>query len=121
MKNKPRINIIKYLTRSISTLILLLALTIWIAPASAQESAHEETHAEQQNNNHAEHNATHESEHETDLGQQRAREIAVTAPPSWYHTVIIAITALFILAATLGSAALILKGPEPPDPADAHH
>jgi len=69
MKNKPRINIMKYLTRSISTLILLLALTIWVTPASAQESAHEETHAEQQNNNHAEHNATHESEHETDLGR----------------------------------------------------
>ena len=117
MKNH-NINILRKIVTAIA---LTLALTCWVAPASAQESAHEETHAEQQNNNHAEHSATHESEHETDLGQQRAREIAVTAPPSWYHTVIIAITALFILAATLGSAAIILKGPEPPDPADAHH
>jgi len=116
MNNKPLI-ITQLLARTIITFTLLIAITCWIAPARAQESSHGETRAQQQNDNHAE----HAGEHEQDLGQQRASEIAVTEPPSWYHTVVWSIAALFILAATLGSAALILKGPEPPDPAGTHH
>ena len=57
---------------------------------------------------------------EPDLGQRRAAELAVQAPPAWYGKVVWGAGLLFILAATLGSAAIVLKGPEPPDPADDH-
>ncbi len=56
-----------------------------------------------------------------DLGQQRAQALAVKSPPAWYSKVVWGIATLFVLAATLGSAAIVLKGPEPPDPADDHH
>ncbi|MFG0331150.1 MAG: hypothetical protein ACF8PN_14785 [Phycisphaerales bacterium] len=63
---------------------------------------------------HGEHGGHH------DQGMIAAANLAVGEPPSWYGWVVGGIATLFVLAATLGSLAVIARGPEPADPADAH-
>jgi len=57
--------------------------------------------------------------HEEDAGLEAAEALAVHTPPSWYGKVITGAVALFVLAATLGSVAVLTKAPEPQEP--DHH
>lgn len=50
----------------------------------------------------------------------RAEALAVSEPPPWYGKVVTGFLVLFLLAVFVGSAAIIVRGPEPPDPADDH-
>jgi len=61
-----------------------------------------------------------EDGHGDDKGLAAAADIAVDEPPAWYGPVVIGIVVLFVLAMFVGSAAIIARGPEPPDPADPH-
>ncbi|MBL1216248.1 MAG: hypothetical protein D8M59_01995 [Planctomycetes bacterium] len=50
----------------------------------------------------------------------RADALAVHEAPAWYGPVVIGAAVLFLLAIVLGSAAVVMKGPEPADPPHAH-
>ncbi len=141
----------KHLYPISGTLVILAALTLGI-PAEAgitplrmtalpvntlltlsayQDSGHEEESPAESEDDHATPGSedghadtgADDGHGEADLGQERAAALAVTAPPAWYGKVVWGAGLLFVLAATLGSAAIVLKGPEPADPADdhAHH
>jgi hypothetical protein len=53
-------------------------------------------------------------------GDEKAAALAPEHDPSWFGALRTGVILLFVLAALVGSAALLMKGPEPPDPADAH-
>jgi hypothetical protein len=54
-----------------------------------------------------------------DAGMKAAAKLAVGEPPSWYSKVVTGAIVLFVLAATLGSVAVLTKAPEPQEP--DHH
>ncbi len=54
-----------------------------------------------------------------DAGMESAAKLAVHEPPSWYAKVVTGAVVLFVLAATLGSIAVLTKAPEPQEP--DHH
>ncbi len=54
-----------------------------------------------------------------DAGMESAAKLAVHEPPSWYGRVVTGSIVLFVLAATLGSIAVLTKAPEPQEP--DHH
>lgn len=54
-----------------------------------------------------------------DAGVASAAKLAVHEPPSWYGKVVAGAVVLFVLAATLGSIAVLTKAPEPQEP--DHH
>ncbi|MCC6909419.1 MAG: hypothetical protein IT430_15875 [Phycisphaerales bacterium] len=111
----------------------LLALTpgAWAQDGQGQEqpghSEPQDTHAAAQDE-HGEANShedagheqdSHAGGHEADPGMHAAEALAVEEPPSWYGKVIIGCITLFVLAATLGSVAVLTKAPEPAEP--DHH
>jgi len=118
----------KALRRVLLFTALLLSLTLWVNHASAyqEERSHSPSNnktghqIEEKAENHGESAGQAEGHDEKDLGQQKAEALAVTEPPAWYGKVVWGIGLLFVLAATFGSAAIVLKGPEPLDPADEH-
>lgn len=78
------------------------------------QTEHNGGNATDSNNAEDEHGSgTHEAE--------IANALAVDEPPAWFGYVISGFALLFIAAIILGSAAIIIKGPEPPDPATEHH
>lgn len=60
------------------------------------------------------HDTTHDVDH-MDPGMSAARRLSVSAPPEWFKPVMTSFAVLFILAVTLGSVAVLTKGPEPVD------
>lgn len=125
---KKNTNDMTSLGRSLQLTALLLSVTLWGGHASAyqDQTSHSPSNndaghqIEEEAENHGESAVQAEGHGEKDLGQQKAEAVAVTEPPAWYGKVVWGIGLLFVLAATFGSAALLLKGPEPPDPADEH-
>lgn len=75
------------------------------APPSEGQEGHGDAHAE---------DAAHH-----DAGMESAAKLAVHEPPSWYGKVVTGAVVLFVLAATLGSIAVLTKAPEPQEP--DHH
>lgn len=75
------------------------------APPSEGQGEHGDGHAE---------DAAHH-----DAGMESAAKLAVHEPPSWYGKVVTGAVVLFVLAATLGSIAVLTKAPEPQEP--DHH
>lgn len=118
-------------------LTALLALTPsgWAQDGHGTEDSHgtaETTHANDQDSHgtkgadHGEtghgadddHGAGGHGDHH-DAGMESAAKLAVGEPPSWYSKVVTGAIVLFVLAATLGSVAVLTKAPEPAEP--DHH
>ncbi|MCK4871829.1 MAG: hypothetical protein KAS72_03795 [Phycisphaerales bacterium] len=89
-------------------------------PHDLQGAALEQPHEEGESTDHHADPADHSGGEHHGKSDAAAEALAVHADPPWFSTMRTGIIVLFILAALVGSAALLLKGPEPPDPADAH-
>lgn len=97
--------------------------------ASAQHDVEMQSHDETGFNQ--EHGAAHDSGASGEGGghdaeTHRADALAVPRPPAWYVPVVVGSAILFLLAIVLGSAAIMMKGPQPADPPlarshDDHH
>lgn len=104
----------------------LLALTpgAWAQDGHGQEQQTDtkphDTHAAAQDE-HGEANSHEDAGHDQEGhgGTHAAEALAVGEPPSWYSKVITGAVVLFVLAATLGSVAVLTKAPEPQEP--DHH
>lgn len=107
--------------RTFGVVVVLGALLALTPVGQAQEGheAPEETHSTSQETHAAGQEGHGAGGHEVDAGMQAAEKLAVEAPPSWYSKVIIGSVVLFVLAATLGSVAVLTKAPEPQEP--DHH
>jgi hypothetical protein len=86
------------------------------APGAGQEHAEETAHTEGEG-------ASHGDAHGGSHGEvnPNIRALAPAEEPGYFTTMTTLVIVLFVLAALVGSAALVMKGPEPPDPADEHH
>lgn len=90
-----------------------------MSPAEVMSVAQEENHQPPAGHTAGESAGQEEDGHgAADPGQAKAARLAVAEAPAWYPYVIGGAVALFVLAGTVGMAAELLKGPEPPDPAD---
>ncbi len=78
------------------------------APGASQEHGEETAHAEEHGAGHGEVNPN-------------IQALAPAEEPGYFTTMTTLVIVLFVLAALVGSAALVMKGPEPPDPAAEHH
>jgi len=75
---------------------------------------HDAESSEKAEGTHGQAEAGH-GDHHDDPGLTSAHRLAVTAPPTWYRPVITSFAVLFVLAVTLGSVAILTKGPDPVD------
>ena len=112
----------KRLTRRTLAIVLGLALGWWCAglapqiPPAVGVSFAEEAH----DTSASDHAAKHGQEDPHDSGHSGANELVPKEGDTpWFKPVIIATMSLFLAAIVLGIPALKLRGPEPPDPADA--
>ena len=98
-------------------MVLVLAALGALSPSGWAQEVHEggqENHQAAPGAGHGE-----AGSHEEDAGLKAAKGLAVEEPPSWYGKVITGAVVLFVLAATLGSVAVLTKAPEPEEP--DHH